>query len=265
MASLRYYLENIKLRKPINYEQFVSKLPDEFRSNANNSFDKNLISAKPKRWIVNCDDETFDKLWTLSEPTRDRVHASQQGNSHNHRVTANLVMVYHKAVRKQIPDIVYVSSLQTIQNFESQPRLLLIENEENFIRYNDFCSVVSEFLGYSVDIGNTDIAFGGGNRITSYLLFEWYANYKEILCAFDYDLGGLKMFKTLRKQMGEKVSFVQPFEYIDIINLFKKEPDSDEKLIKCISLAKELDFKELARTISETRCFMEQEILLDRI
>lgn len=263
--SIRKYLENIKQGKAINYEQFISNLPDKFRSRANNLFETKLISAKPKRWAVSCDSRVFDELWEISEPAIDRVHAAQLGDSHSCGVTANLVMVYHQALSDKIPSVVYVSQEQIIQTFKSQPRLLLIENEENFIRYHEFCQTVSKFMNNSVDKSNTDIALGGGNRVTSDVLMNWYVDYGEILCAFDYDLGGLRMFKTLQRQLGDRVKFVQPSEYSDMMKLFKKKPESDEKLMKSIGLAKELGFEQLASAMFETRCFMEQEILLNGV
>lgn len=265
MASLRYYLENIKKGKAINYEQFLLQLPDDFRSMSNKTFVTKLVSSKPKQWKVSCDNKTFEELWQLSEPTSDRVHAAQLGDSHNHRVTANLLMVYHKELTDQVPSVVYISKEHVLQSFNSQSKLLLIENEENFICHDDFCKTVSQFMDADINVSNTDIALGSGNRVTSELLIDWYKNYEVILCAFDYDLGGLRMFKTLTGRLGEKVKFVQPDDYSDMMDLFRKKPDKDEKLLKSISLAEELGFKKLARTIFKTRCFMEQEILLNGV
>ncbi len=263
MTRLRQYLEKIQSNMGINHDQFLRNLPDKYRLQANLLFQTQLISSKPKRWIVKCSDEIFDELWELSGKPKNRIQASKQGDSHDCHVTANLLMVYHQGLTTRCPSVVYVSAHDFIQTFQSKPRLLLIENEENFIRYTDFCGVVSELMNQPISLINTDVALGGGNRATSKLLINWYSNYSEILCAFDYDLGGLKMFKTLKKDLSKKVIFVQPKQYSKLFKHFKNKPKSTKHLFEAIDLAKELGFTELGEAFYETRHFLEQEILLE--
>jgi len=261
--SLRQYLEKIKEGKSINYDEFLKILPDHYRLSSNITFKTQLISANPKRWSVVCEPQVFEELWALSEVPKNRVHAAKLGNSHKHQVSANLIMVYHKSLSGSLcPSVVYISKHDKIQTFQSQKQLLLIENEENFIHHLDFSEVVSQFLNKYVSIDNTDIALGSGNRATSDFLLKWYSQYDEVFCAFDYDLGGLKMFETLRKRLGEKTSFVQPTEYKSIIKYFNKKPESGDKIMKAKSLAERLNFIELGQAFVETRHFMEQESLL---
>lgn len=261
--SLRQYLEKIKEEKPINYDEFLKSLPDNYRLSANSFFKTQLISAKPKRWSVRCEPQVFEELWILSETPKNRIHAAKLGNSHKHQVSANLIMVYHKESSDNLcPSVVYISKHDKIQTFQSQKRLLIIENEENFIHHQDFSRVISQFLEKPINIDNTDIALGSGNRVTSDLLLTWYSQYDEVFCAFDYDLGGLQMFKTLKKELGKKASFIQPLEYKKIMKYFNKKPESSNKIIKAKSLAERLGFIELGQVFFETRHFMEQESLL---
>jgi hypothetical protein len=264
MASLRFYLEQICDGKAINYDQFLLKLPTHYHASRTTIFQTKLISAKPKKWEVKCTDETiFNELWALSATPESRVHASALGNSHNQSVSANLIMVYHQSLGENLcPSVVYVSGENTFQTFQSKKRLLLIENEENFIRHRAFCQTISQLSAKDITISNTDIALGGGNRATSKFLIQWYAHYDEVFCAFDYDLGGLKMFDTLQKGLKNAAYFIQPTDYKIIFDLFNKRPEHDDKLLKAINLAKQLGFSQLSKTFFNTRHFMEQESLL---
>lgn len=249
----------------INYEQFLTKLPDKYRTSANSLFKTRLTSSKPKKWSVECDPATFSKLWALSEKPQSRTHASQLGNSHNYRVSANLIMVYHQGITDLRPDVVYVSKHKIIQSFKAKSKLLLIENEENFIQFNCFCKSLSKLTGERISIDSFDIALGSGNRATSNLLIGWYNQYDEVLCAFDYDLGGLQMFATLKKSLEDKLSFFQPQTYTSILSFFVNTPNTSTKLKNAIKLADKLNFNELSNVFFETRCFMEQEQLLREI
>ena len=264
MPSLRQYLTKIQRREPINYDQFLNVLPTSYRHNSKQLFQIKFASnKKTKKYLVTCDESTFNELWQASEPVTDRVQSTLLGDSHKHRVSANLLMVYHREIASSLcPDVIYVSASDILQHFKSQKRLLLVENEENFIQYGAFIDTLSRLTAHQIDIEDTDIALGGGNRASSQFLMKVYAQYDEILCAFDYDLGGLKTFRSIQATLGDKVHFVQPSNYSIVATLFKKSPGSDTKLLDTIDMANSLGFCELADIFKKTRHFMEQESLL---
>jgi hypothetical protein len=99
-------------------------------------------------------------------------------------------------------------------------------------------------------------------RATSQLSYNWYRQYKTILCAFDYDTAGLKMYRTLKSNLAEQVQFIQPADYKQYKSYFRMKPDSYSQLLECIQLAEELGFSELSITVKKEKKFMEQEILL---
>lgn len=266
MVTLRQYLIKIKNNEPFNFDKFLKKLPTQFNQPSRKLFQSKLTSLNPKKWVVSCSKETLSELWKITETPKDRAHASLLGNSHNHRVSANLLMVYHQDISDSLcPDIIYASRTQVVQKFTPKKKLLLIENEENFIQYRVFSQILSDLTSHRIDIEDTDIALGGGNRASSQFLMEVYSKYDDVLCSFDYDLGGLKIFRSLKNELGGRAHFVQPIEYPKVSSLFNKPPESDKKLLSAIETAKELGFLELAETFHETRHFMEQESLLGEI
>jgi len=264
MPSLRQYLTKIKRREPINYDLFLKVLPASYSHNSKQLFQVTFASnKKTKKYLVTCDEDTMNDLWQLSEPATDRVQSTLLGDSHKQRVSANLLMVYHREIASSLcPDVIYVSASDTLQHFKPQKRLLLVENEENFIQYDTFIDTLSRLTSHQIYIEDTDIALGGGNRASSQFLMKVYSQYDEILCAFDYDLGGLKTFRSIQAVLGDKVHFVQPSDYSTVASLFKKSPDSDTKLLDTIDMANSLGFCELADIFKKTRHFMEQESLL---
>ncbi len=260
---LRPYLEKIKQEKSINYEAFVRQLPDKYREQHTAIFVTKRIQLKPKRWKVTCNNnQAFSELWELTEKPQNRTDASLKGNSHRHIVSANLLLVYHQRITGLRPDVVYISNEKVVQTFESKPTLLLVENEENFLQYSYFIHFISYLTDQELSLTNTDVAFGSGKKGTSERLIKWYNQYSQILCAFDYDLGGLTMFKTIHSKLGKKVVFIQPENYDQLHDLFRKMPDPEEKLLKAITLAEKLGFETLKSEFINTRRFMEQEVLL---
>ncbi len=260
---LRTYLEKIKQGKGINYVAFLGLLPEQYCEHQRELFKTQLMSIKPKKWRVRCiNPNFFNELWELSEKPKTRPIAAAKGDSHQCVVSASLLLVYHQGVTDLRPDVVYIANNKILQPFTCKPTLLLIENEENFIHYTLFCQLISQWLGEEIDLTTLDIAFGSGNKMTTARLIEWYAQYNKVLCAFDYDFGGLQMFQTLQRKLAKKAVFIQPPDYNQWQYLFKKKPDSDEKLLKAIRLARKLEFNQLSLVFQEQRYFMEQEILL---
>lgn len=259
--SLRIYLDKIKKRQKIDYDKFVQCLPSEYTSR--DLFKTKLVSLHPKRWIVSCEEDIFNELWRLSEKPKSRVHASELGNSHKHPVSAQMLLVFHNALPDILPTVVYASEHEVVQSFTSKSRLLLIENEQNFINHDLFCNAIANLTGDTLlRKDNMDIAFGSGNKVTAGLLIKWYMQYDEVLCAFDYDLGGLQMYKTLQKNLKQKAIFIQPSSYSNITSLFVKKPKSNKVFQKARELAEQLGFDQLSQEFFDTRHFMEQEMLL---
>jgi len=261
--SLRLYLEKIRNKQAINYDQFLKYLPSEYTFSATEIFKTKLVSTNPKKWIVNCNEDVFNKLWKLSEKPENRMHATELGNSHKHPISAQMLLVQHNGLSDIRPTVVYVSEHETIQTFKGKSRLLIIENEQNFINHDIFCNAITKLTSIALlNKDNIDIAYGSGNKVTAKLLINWYMQYDEVLCAFDYDLGGLQMFKTLQKKLGDKSVFIQPTNYSSIASFFVKKPESEQKFQKARKLAEWLGFNSLSQEFFNTRHFMEQEMLL---
>ena len=264
MSVLKKYLEQISVGKAINYNKFLAALPAQYQHRKHELFSTEHIA--PNAWEVTIkDDHIRTELCSLAEKPTSRVHAADQGNSHRTSTTVSYLLAYHALSSDKRPDIIYLDEHQTVQGFKSKNQLLLVENEENFFQHELMFQAVSKTMGVVVSLENTDIALGSGMKVSTELNVAWYKNYDKVLCAFDYDLAGLQMFASLNDRLQEKAVFVQPTDYSSWLSSFKKTPDSSIKLQKARELSERLGFTELSQTFTDTRKFMEQELMLKMV
>jgi len=259
-VNLQQYLIQIKAGRTINFSRFISLLPEFYDKQKYELF--NVTLQAPQRWLVSCSDETLTKLEKLVEKPNTRLQATEMGDSHLVRVSFGFVLVYHGALTDNRPDVVYLEQGSYLQGYQAKKRLLIIENEENFFQPVLMLRLAEKFTNQQFDLENTDVALGCGGRVISKLALSWYQQYNEILCLFDYDAAGLKMYQTLKAKLGEHVQFLQPQSYSDYEQYFKMQPKSHSQLVTCINLAEKLGFTGLSKTVRKHRKFMEQEMLL---
>lgn len=261
--NLKQYLDKIKAGSPINFTRFINVLPDSYNKHKYDLFGLSLQS--PRKWIVTCSPDVINELEQLAKKPINRVEASAMGDSHRASVSSGFLLVYHQNLSDNRPDVVYLEQENYIQGFQPKKRLLIVENEENFFLPISMLKLASRFMEQKIDLSNTDIVLGSGARATSKLALAWYKQYSHILCAFDYDSAGLKMYRTLKTQIGNLVCFLQPQSYKQYESYFKMPPKTHQQFTECIKIAEKLGFLELSKTVKKQRKFMEQEMLLMEI
>lgn len=259
---MKHYLQNIRQARPINYPSFLKKLPQEIARRHRDYFRVEKVSAQ--RWLVTCiDPAIMAHLEALATTPENRTQAARQGDSHRLRTQAAFVLVYREGLPDERPDVVYLSPSSQVQGFKQKPFVLVVENEDNFAANGPMLAFASECLGRKLSLTNCDAILGGGNRVSRPLVAHWLAGYEQVLCAFDYDLGGLKMYRSLRGQLGEKVELVQPDDWSRWEEAFLLPPRHSGQLVEAAELASQFGFSGLAETFMNTRKFMEQEMILD--
>jgi len=259
---LNDYLQKILQGQPINYEAFLKKLPDTVRGRHRELFATEKVGAN--RWQVTVlDAAAFETLQKQAAAPVSRVDAARKGDSHRHGTEVSFLLVYHQALVGNRPDSVVIAGNSADIGFIPAPRVLLVENERNFYHYRQMLAFAGDCLGQPLALAACDVLLGGGNRITHAADLNWLSGYDEVLCAFDYDTGGLQMFSTVRSALGGKARFLQPVDWQPWLSCFLKPPDSTERFTKALSLSEDLGFEPLARAFRATGKFMEQEMILD--
>lgn len=262
--TLQDYLLKIKNGQPVNYPQFKKKLPN------NELHDHELIFkahklAKSKNYKVEViDNERFEQLLANALPKPlTRTQAAQSGDSHQVATSTGFLLIYHELIRHDRPEVIVINKDQLLLPHTPKSNLLIIENQENFFAFNLLLDLLSSFAGQGLDLSNTDIVYGAGNQINKGLNFCLFEQYHSVFCAFDWDLGGLRMYKTLKSKLPEhKVHYLLPKDLTPWLGLFKLPVQCDERLIEAASLADSLGFEALARAFMTTKHFLEQEAWL---
>ncbi|AMQ87879.1 Wadjet anti-phage system protein JetD domain-containing protein [Marinobacter sp. LQ44] len=256
------YLEKILKNKAINYEAFLKKLPDAMRRRHRELFATEKVGAN--RWQVTILDEAaFAALQRQAAAPVSRVDAAKKGDSHRHGTEVSFLLVYHNALTGNRPDSVVITGDSVDIGFRPAPRVLVVENERNFYHYRQMLAFAGDCLGQTLGLTNCDVVLGGGNRITRAADLNWLAGYDEVLCAFDYDAGGLQMLASVRSALGDKACYLQPADWQPWLSRFRKTADTTERFTKAIMLAEDLGFVSLAQAFRATGKFMEQEMILD--
>ena len=118
-------------------------------------------------------------------------------------------------------------------------------------------------FGLQLSLQHTDLLYGSGNQVTHKLNKSFLSEYQSVICFFDYDLGGLKIFKALKNMLGNKVTFLEPSSNSDNMKqYFKKSPANKSQYIKALAQAKALNLMTLHSLLLSETAFMEQEAIL---
>jgi hypothetical protein len=108
---------------------------------------------------------------------------------------------------------------------------------------------------------NTDLLYGSGNQVSNKLNKAFLSQYESTLCFFDYDLGGLKIFRALKNMLGEKAKFLEPSAK-NLKKYFIKKPEKESQYLKALANAEELGLMTLHSLLLSETAFMEQEVIL---
>ena len=251
---LNQYLQKIEQGKVIKLECFITCLPFSDPQQW-----RDIYQAERVRGGYLLDIIDVDKHQALYKTiAQDRVEAAYQGSSHDFTTSFSHILVLNQYCVSQIPVVV----LSTNSGFKCAGKLLgkqavIIENQENFYRYQDFLAAIG-VPNYADDC---DILLGAGNQICHGLNRGFLATYNVIYCAQDLDLGGLTIFQTLRKTLPQ-CFWLAPNDWAKYREKFKLLPKNATQLAKAIQLARDLGLSQEADIMNQTRAFLEQEALL---
>lgn len=252
--KLNSYLKKIEQGQPINLEHFRRCLPF-----SDDEAWRKIYSFVRVRdgYLLTIDNiEAHYELYL--EKQSNRVSASKLGRSHDFQTNFSHLLVLNRFNDSHIPFVVVcdVNSFRAGGKLVGK-RAVLIENIENFYRYQEFL----EAIGHSRLVGDCDVIFGSGNQICHRLNLSFLSSYEDIYCAQDVELGGLTTFKSLKNALPQ-CKWLAPVDWEAFRGNFKLKPKNSSHLTKAIKLARELDLNTEADLMNQTRHFMEQEAFL---
>lgn len=205
------YLESIKSGKTINFDNFCKQL-DQYdydiqtilkifstQKISRSSYQVNIIS-----------EEGFARLQAdfPDYVITNRVSAALAGNSHKHSVSQAMIILWPN--QKSHPVVVMndISSIKAPVTLGR--RLLIIENQENFVQKDQtFAFLKCQFPDFNDEA--LDMAWGAGNAISNHLNKAFFIHYQEIDCLLDLDIGGLTTFANLCELTAHpRINFLLP-------------------------------------------------------
>lgn len=257
---IEMYLSKIKNGEAFNFSAFLRLLPErlqeEVRINATVGF-----KSKDKASVSISCEKLMERLQAITIEPTDRVSATLQGDSHRVKTSTSYLFVYHEQSKGIHPDTVVSNNETTSFNFKPKKQVVIIENSELFFAHNTLFSKMNKAFGLSLSFKNTDLIFGSGNQISNQYNKTFLNQYDSILCFFDYDFGGLKIFKAIKNMIGNKALFLEPQLHC-LDHLFLKPPKNEEQYKKALNMAEDLSLTSLYQTLLTKKCFMEQEAIL---
>lgn len=137
-----------------------------------------------------------------------RVSAALAGDSHKYSVSQSMVILWSNQQSHPVVVLNDTSGIKTPVTLGQ--RLLIIENQENFVQKNETMAFLKcQFPDFNDEA--LDIAWGSGNGISNRLNKAFFNHYQRIDCLLDLDIGGLTTFASVCKLTSHpRISFLLP-------------------------------------------------------
>ncbi len=205
------YLANIKAGKPINFDSFRKALyPHGYDDQTILGVFSTEKISKVSYQVSIIDQQHFARL-EADFPDyliNSRVSAAQAGNSHKHPVSQAMIILWPY---QQSHPVVILNDEQGIESpVTLGQRLLIIENQENFVQKNASLAFLKQQFPDFKDQA-LDIVWGAGNAISNRLNKAFFNHYQHIDCLLDLDIGGLTTFANIAELTSHvRLSFLLP-------------------------------------------------------
>ena len=258
MHRLASYLDKIRLGKSINYPVFAELCAQEKVFGLDEIFQAEYQSAQRYRVKI-VDKERFDTLSARFADGGSRSAAARAGDSHRENTGASYLL--RRSAPLWQPELVWLPADGATPAAAARSAVVL-ENLENFYHLDKMSALLRQWQPEN-DFTAADWLFGAGNQISNALHQPYLAQYAEIHCLLDWDIGGLQIFRNLQAMLPEStVRFVLPPEPVDYLMQSNRllNPKQRSGLAQLGGLSPETD--RLIAAMLHTGRALEQEIYL---
>jgi hypothetical protein len=252
------YLASIAEGKPISARSFMNSCKREGISNetvrevftieSSQAGQRNNYLFK----IVSLDlyEKTFFRFLMSDED--DKVDAALKGSSKRGKTSGGILNLFDNYRAKVGHSIVFKDGKCDFEPPASNT-LLVIEN------LNVVIKLLPETLP-DIDIATLPMAYGKGLEIASPQFHSFLTHFDKIICFFDYDLGGLKVYKSLYEQLGNRVTYYLHPQLDDALNKYGQTLTNKQYLALSDKAVDENSAK-VVRLLLKHKKWLEQEIL----
>ena len=196
IKKIQKTLKAIANNKEINLLAFQNMLEKLKLHHRFSRSDIDAIKTKGQKYIVrSINHDLLAELQLLVDSAgNDRISAAQQNLSHAYNVLGSFIVMRPRGNELIVVSI--DSSGIHQPNEMVTDSVLLIENRQLFISVEATISFLHQTTDYPKN-EDIDVIFTAGNEISNVLHRNFLAQYKNIYCLLDLDLGGLMIAKNL--------------------------------------------------------------------
>lgn len=254
------YLKNIINKKSINYKLFLNRLQ---KINISESIAESIFDIKQDSknnyffYIIN--QELFDFYFSkfFIEEKDLKLKAAIQGNSKTHKNKYSLLTIKENIDDINSTTLIFTNTeYQIPENFILKNKVIIIENQLNFCRCEDFLN------NEDLILADYNIIYGAGKAITNDYFKNFLNSYQEIICCFDIDLAGLDFINIMKNNGINNLIFFFSERQKNIGHKFNKViSTNDFKKILNFEYNNEL-INEAYWFIRDNKFYIEQEVFL---
>jgi hypothetical protein len=196
------YLKDINDSKHINVRSFFNAC-DKVKIGTNVvrqifSIKQCDCGSRNKYMLVIVDDVLYEHYFSkfFIKDDDSKVSAALKGSSKRGSVNGGILNYFERYDDLSGQSLIFKEG-QCLRSPKHQGRVIIIENINTVIK-------LSPNVLPDIDLKNVPIIYGKGTEISSSQYQEFLSEFDDVICFFDYDIGGLKMFRTLYGYLGSK-------------------------------------------------------------
>lgn len=257
------YLDNIERGKPINFDGFRQQLYRQgYDDHAILKIFSTQKNSRSSYQVSIIDEGRFARLrhdfpdYSIT----DRVSAARAGDSHKHPVSQAMIILWPN--RQSHPVVVLNDADGINAPLALGKRLLIIENQENFVQKDQTLAFLKcQFPGF--DDEALDIAWGSGNAISNRLNKAFFNHYQQIDCLLDLDIGGLKTFVNIYElTCHRRINFLLPPCAADLLEKSKIDLEDKHRTVLCKFRDNYPPLRSVIELMANHKKMLEQEMYL---
>lgn len=253
----KQYLHNIRDKKHINVRSFYHACE---KRGINIEMVRKIFEirqcacgARNKYFLTVLDEDLyrqhFSRFFVIDDDHK--VNAALHGSSKRGNVNAGILnyFVNYKTTIGQ--SLIFVDGI-CLQPPTHGGSVLLVENINTAIKLSP--AVVPD-----LNLDELPIIYSKGNEIASDQFRGFLGEFDNVICFFDYDVGGLKTFKSLHDYLGNKATFYTHPNLDYLLKEFGKKL-TEKQFISLQELAVNKETSVVVAALRDKRKWLEQEI-----
>lgn len=259
---MQKYLDNILRGRHLNVSAFFKACEKKgiSRVTVRDIFEIKSCNcgARNQYFLTVKDPEQYQQYFSRFHERDDdkKVEASLHGSSKGAKSACG-ALVYRSNYQDAMGDSLLFQDNKCLQWPSITESLLIVENANTFVK-------LSPDVVPNIDLEAMPVIWGRGTDITGAQYLDLLSRYKRIVCFFDYDLGGLKIYSSLYQNLGSRLSLYVHPQLESCLKDFGM-PLSQSQYVAIQNISVDDTSKQVADALLTHKKWLEQEVLQAQI